>query len=215
MASIFEVVDGDYLSQVERMIKDAERVQRRILDLLDLQQREVNLQQMLYTAKQALSAQAGADATEAQSQILLIFTVVTIVFLPLSFFTSFSGMNIDDGKGQSLNYARSYVDRTMFGASGPIIGVLLIPAAIWYFAGERRAFKKRIRGLYELKKEQGLPDGLVAEDSREDKVMRDVEKEEQQKAAKASKNRSRVADGAVDEVQATRRVTAKQEVSMA
>lgn len=128
-----EKIKTEYLLQVTRMIADSERIQRNLFDLLDLQQKEENLyeaqsanQQALFAAKQALAAQDQVDATNAQSQIIVIFTVVTIFFLPLSFFTSFYGMDIlDKNSGDGTNYERSYVYKITFGVSLPIITVLL------------------------------------------------------------------------------------------
>ena len=43
-----------------------------------------------------------AEASVSHSRILLLFTIVTIIFLPLSFLASWFGMNIDDPKAGSL-----------------------------------------------------------------------------------------------------------------
>jgi hypothetical protein len=88
-----------------------------LLSLLDLQQKEANIDeahssnlQTKIAVEQSKHARKQADATGAQSQILLLFTIVTIIFvsprrkgvhsrwlirvcqLPLSFFTSYFGM---------------------------------------------------------------------------------------------------------------------------
>lgn len=174
-------VTKEYMPQVDRMMRDAQRVHKSLMGLLDLQQKEEEIQeaqnanrQALFSAKQALSAQDQADAIEAQSQILFIFTVVTIVFLPLSFFTSYFGMNIDDGKGGTTNYTRTNVNRVMGGASGPIIGLLLIGALVWYYVGKTLSARKRTRELIQLEDQDYLPDGLISETDPEYRRMADM-----------------------------------------
>ena len=51
------------------------------MDLLDLQQKEETLKEAHYSNKQAEAAREQADETEAQSKILFLFTIVTIVFV--------------------------------------------------------------------------------------------------------------------------------------
>lgn len=54
------------------------------MDLLDLQQKEETLKEVHYSNVQANAARKQADETEAQSQILFLFTIVTIVFVCIS-----------------------------------------------------------------------------------------------------------------------------------
>jgi hypothetical protein len=44
-----------------------------------------------------------ADVTATQSRSVLIFTIVTIVFLPLSYFSSLFGMNVREWSGTETN----------------------------------------------------------------------------------------------------------------
>ena len=59
-----------------------------LLELLDLQQKEANLYeaqtsnlQTRLATRQAKASREQADETKAQSQIILLFTVVTIIFV--------------------------------------------------------------------------------------------------------------------------------------
>ena len=204
MGDIMEKISTHYLFQIDWMTKDSVRVQKGLFDLLDLQQKEENInkaqdniheaqrlnQQALFTAKQALSAQVQADATEAQSQILFLFTVVTIIFLPLSFFTSYFGMNIDNGSGSTVNYTRSHVNNVMGGSSGPIIGILLIGAVVWYLVSKKRSQHERTRELIRLQDESFLPERLILPADPEYKRMERMRQKMAMTTAKAAAERN-------------------------
>jgi hypothetical protein len=169
--TLWSTIKNNYLAQVEWMIEDGERAQKSILNLLDLQQKQNNIdeahssnQTALLTAKQAMSSQDQADATDAQSQILFIFTFVTIVFLPLSFITSYYGMSVEDSQGDQLLRKTSYVWKVMGGSSFPIITSLLLGGGVWYVWSKNKAKKERIEDLAELMKNGALPSGLFKED---------------------------------------------------
>lgn len=182
---IRKTIKDEYLASVLSMMKEAERIQRSILDLLDIEQKEASIheaqygnlqtrslnQHAVFSAKQAQAAQAQQVATELQSQILFLFTLATIIFLPLSFITSYYGMNIiesvEDGKTNSKNYPISYVRKTMGGASASITSVFLIGAAIWYQRGRKRAMKEAAENLLRLEKQGYLPSGLIDDDEYE------------------------------------------------
>lgn len=184
MSRISTKITTSYLNEIKRMIKESERLQRNLLDLLELQQKEESLremqlinQQALFAAKQALLVQDGADATQAQSQIVFVFTLVTIVFLPLSFFSSLFGMNIDDGNNDAVNYGRTYVNKIMFGGTGGIFGLFMISALMLYFWGKRVFLKKRIEELLKLEARGNLPKGLITEEDPEYPLMKKMRKE--------------------------------------
>ncbi|KAI1868830.1 hypothetical protein JX265_006809 [Neoarthrinium moseri] len=69
--------------------RDASTAHKELLNLLDL--------------KQKAAALAEARATSQQGRVILLFTIVTIVFLPLSFFTSYFGQNVSDITGDENN----------------------------------------------------------------------------------------------------------------
>lgn len=168
LEDLSEKLDRDYLHQVLRMAEDAERAQVAILHFLDLQQREENTreaqslnQQALFAAKQAIAAQQQADATGAQNQILLIFTFVTIVFLPLSFITSYYGLNVMNEEGQQLLKKSSYVNMVMFSTAGSITVFLSLGGVIWFFVSKNSSEKQRINELARLKKNGDLPRRLL------------------------------------------------------
>jgi Mg2+ and Co2+ transporter CorA len=182
MCLILKTIGDEYLPNVLSMTREAERIQRSILDLLDIEQKEASIheaqyanlqteslnQHALFSAKQAQAAQAQQTATELQSQILFLFTLATVIFLPLSFMTSYYGMNIiesiEDGKTNAKNYPISYVRKTMGGVSAGITGVFLVGAGIWYQRGRKRAMEEAAENLLKLEKQGLLPSGLVDDD---------------------------------------------------
>ncbi|OBT97503.1 hypothetical protein VE01_04518 [Pseudogymnoascus verrucosus] len=65
---------GEILEMLEEMITDATRVERSINDLLDLKQKQANL-------SEAQSSRKQAEETAMQGTTLMVFTIVTIVFV--------------------------------------------------------------------------------------------------------------------------------------
>jgi Mg2+ and Co2+ transporter CorA len=83
---------------------------RQVLHLLDLRQKRANireahaaLQQAHETSRQTTLSLQLAEAAERQSKIVTVFTIITAVFLPLSFFASYFGMNVKDLSGEAAN----------------------------------------------------------------------------------------------------------------
>ncbi|KIW23067.1 hypothetical protein, variant 1 [Cladophialophora immunda] len=176
----------DYLFRAKSMIEDGERAQKDILVFLDIQQREENIQetrslnqQALFAAKQAISAQEQADATDAQNQILFIFTIVTIVFTPLSFLASYFAL-ADKHNG------------TIFGASAGVWVGLGLTGLLYFFWSRRGAKKSRIEELAGLKMGGYLPDRLLDSnrklseevDKKVEELVRKAEEEEGERRKK-------------------------------
>jgi hypothetical protein len=121
------------LNDVRRMEEQAERVDQALKDQLDLKQTYAN----------ALQA---ADMAR-QSQTLIVFTVVTVIFLPLSFLAAFFAINIEafphDKNGDSnmtLGYVSKYVFGIGFAIALPCVVVALTVKKIVLFGrvcGER------------------------------------------------------------------------------
>ena len=68
-----------------------------------------------------------AIIAESNNKAILVFTVVTIVFLPLSFFTSYYGMNF---KG---NYSLLSGQGYFWGVCGSITAVIVISTLVYGF----------------------------------------------------------------------------------
>ncbi|EEH10557.1 serine/threonine-protein kinase ripk4 [Histoplasma capsulatum G186AR] len=137
----FPVLEG-HLYRVEKMQRLANQTSKALYNLLDLKQKQNNVSEALSARKQAENASQQARATKdlterglenadlarqqadesiRQGRTVLVFTVVTIIFLPLSFMAAFFAINIDSfpwNKGDKL--PMDYVLRYMFSISGAI-----------------------------------------------------------------------------------------------
>ncbi|KAF8248762.1 hypothetical protein K440DRAFT_623787 [Wilcoxina mikolae CBS 423.85] len=112
----------EYDIEVMEHQKETIRVRNYIVELLDLKQKGAGLE--------------VAQSTWNQGRTMMIFTVFTIVFLPLSFFTSLYGMNIREWSGVNTNPAGKIVMVFMV----PISTVVIVLALVV-------AFFEKIRGL--------------------------------------------------------------------
>ncbi|KAK2760347.1 hypothetical protein FQN54_002416 [Arachnomyces sp. PD_36] len=97
-----------HLYRIGKMDKLAEKTYVALNHLLDLKQKQANVSEALSARKQqentarqarisAAHAEEGvkvAEATARQGKTVLVFTVVTIIFLPLSFLAAFFAINI-------------------------------------------------------------------------------------------------------------------------
>ncbi|KAG0645497.1 Ankyrin-2 [Hyphodiscus hymeniophilus] len=132
-----------HVKDIDRMDKQAERIYSSITDMLDLKQKHAN-------AFEARFARDQAAGTARQSQTIMVFTIVTIVFLPLSFIAAFFTINIEefpkiDGSDSlPLKYVSKYMFGIGFAISIPLIIVALLLDDFGGFVREaRRRFARR------------------------------------------------------------------------
>ncbi|PLN85525.1 hypothetical protein BDW42DRAFT_202385 [Aspergillus taichungensis] len=116
-----------HLKDIERMDKQAERIYESITDLLDLKQKHAN-------AFEARFARDQAAGTTRQGKIIMVFTIVTIVFLPLSFIASLFSINIVEfpraQNGEEMLHL-GFVARYIFGVGFAIsIPLVLLALAV-------------------------------------------------------------------------------------
>lgn len=94
-----DLVDKDFDKIIEHW-KSLERKVDRHLDVLlqfrVLEQQELAVSQREIATRQQSLAIEEAQSSRVQSRSVMIFTAITIIFLPLSFFTSYFGMNLTD-----------------------------------------------------------------------------------------------------------------------
>lgn len=136
----------NHVSDLERMDKQASRIYESITDLLDLKQKHAN-------AFEARFARDQAAGTARQSQTIMVFTIVTIIFLPLSFIAALFTINVREFPhlpgGDQPSLPLSYVAKFMFGIgfaiSIPMIFIALSLDAIGDFFREGKRLYAQFR----------------------------------------------------------------------
>jgi hypothetical protein len=135
-----------HIRDLDRMKAQAERIYKSITDLLDLKQKHAN-------AFEARFARDQAAGTARQSQTIMVFTIVTIIFLPLSFIASMFTINIQEFPhkpgGDQPSFPITYVSKFMFAIglsiSIPAIAIALSFDAIGDFFREVRSRYRKHR----------------------------------------------------------------------
>lgn len=113
-----------HVDDIERMDRQAASIYANLLSLLDLKQKHAN----------AFEARFGRDQaafSARSSKTIMVFTIVTIVFLPLSFIAAFFAINIQEfphGTDGSQALPLGYVSKYTFGI-GLTISLPLIALA--------------------------------------------------------------------------------------
>ncbi|RDL33135.1 uncharacterized protein BP5553_08574 [Venustampulla echinocandica] len=102
-------------SEILQLDRRAEKVYIALKDLLDLKQKQANV-------AEARSQRHQAEETTTQGKAILLFTIITIIFLPLSFLCSFFAIQIVEFPTLTL----SFVLRYMF----PISAAISVPCII-------------------------------------------------------------------------------------
>ncbi|KAJ6177983.1 hypothetical protein N7519_008444 [Penicillium mononematosum] len=98
--------------EITEMVKEAEFVQKAIDMLLDLKQKQANIVEAEFARKQS-------EDTAKQSDTIMAFTVVTILFLPASFLTSLLALDISDFPhvGDDVRFQGRVIFPIIFGVS--------------------------------------------------------------------------------------------------
>ncbi|KAI6383082.1 hypothetical protein MCOR25_000270 [Pyricularia grisea] len=102
--------------RVEDLLKNVEEITRNVYNLLDLKQRGANLAEAQWTRKQA-------EETARQGNIIMVFTIVTIIFLPMSFLSSFFALEI-------IEFPRDDENELRLGLSWTLMYIIAVTAAI-------------------------------------------------------------------------------------
>ncbi|KAJ5103186.1 hypothetical protein N7532_003715 [Penicillium argentinense] len=111
----------EYRTQVEEMKSNSHTAQKAVETLLDLKQKQANVDE-------AKMARWQAEVTQNQSRSVMVFTIFTVIFLPLSFFTSLFGINAREWSGQNENLSLATMLEIAAPASFAIIGLSLLMA---------------------------------------------------------------------------------------
>ncbi|OKP10792.1 hypothetical protein PENSUB_3612 [Penicillium subrubescens] len=117
----------EYRTQIGEMKENSHLAQKAVETLLDLKQKQANVDE-------AKMARWQAEETQNQSRSLMVFTIFTVIFLPLSFFTSLFGINVREWSGTPENLTIAQMLEIAAPASFAIIGIALLMA----FSGSLR-----------------------------------------------------------------------------
>jgi Mg2+ and Co2+ transporter CorA len=144
-----------HIKDIDRMDRQAERIYDSITDMLDLKQKHAN-------AFEARFARDQAAGTARQSQTIMVFTIVTIIFLPLSFIAAFFAINISEfprtDSGPSLPIG--YVSKYMFGLGLAVsIPLIIIAVRLDDIADLMNEARRRINQRRRVKEKEVVGDG--------------------------------------------------------
>ncbi|KAH6694848.1 hypothetical protein BKA61DRAFT_256314 [Leptodontidium sp. MPI-SDFR-AT-0119] len=111
------------IERAEKMQRDINAIYDSINHLLDLKQKNANV-------FEAVQARLEAEETTAQGRTIMVFTIVTIIFLPMSFLTSLYALQVDSfpHDGGDFIYPSKWIWSRIFGTSGAIAIPLCVVA---------------------------------------------------------------------------------------
>ena len=123
---------AEHKEALDSMLKGAVAAQRAFKDLLDMKQKQANIVEAHFAREQN-------EVAAEQSRSVMIFTVFTIIFLPLSFFASVFGIQSKEWSGG--NYPKL---RTIFTYMGSISLAVIIIAMLVAFNKFTRRITQRL-----------------------------------------------------------------------
>lgn len=112
---------AEYQNLIDHMLHNCNIAQDNFKTLLDMKQKKANV-------VEAVLARKAADRAAQQSRAVMTFTVFTVFFLPLSFFTSLFGMNVREWSGTDTNVPMHTALVLMCGISAAVILIALLLA---------------------------------------------------------------------------------------
>lgn len=123
-------------NDIVRMNNQAASIYDGLTNLLDLKQKHSNALEARFAREQAISA-------AKQGQTVMVFTIVTIIFLPMSFIAAFFSIDVQEW-GNQLTIA--YVSKWMFGIGLAISFVFIAMAFLVHDISD--AWKVFLRGAH-------------------------------------------------------------------
>ena len=185
-----------HILDIERMDKQAEGVYTNLSHVLDLKQKHAN-------ALEARFARDQAQDTARQGQTIMVFTLVTIIFLPLGFMAAFFTINIiefphdnNNNGGLRLNFVAKYLFGIGIGVVIPLIAIALLFSDI---SDSWRNFRARPRK--KMKKQDKVVDAAEANDR--ELVQRLIEIEKPRRSGESFFSPKRVDTGVTARSQRT------------
>lgn len=129
-----------YLSQTDDMIERVQKTRHDFDKLLTTVQRQAQIDEVRLSRQQA-------DLASAQERSVMIFTVFTVIFLPLSFFSSIFGMNTYEWGGAG-NLRLRTIGVIALPASAALVVVALVVA---WSTSMRKTLNYPIKGIRKCK----------------------------------------------------------------
>ena len=129
---------------IERMHKSTLIAQKAFKDLLDMKQKQASIVEAHLARDQLTLAREQTEAAVEQSHVIMIFTIVTIIFLPLSFFASVFGINSAEWASQPNAYPSL---RTVFTYMTTISLAVIVVALSWAFY---RYIRRLLKHVYKI-----------------------------------------------------------------
>ncbi|SPN99130.1 related to ankyrin repeat protein [Cephalotrichum gorgonifer] len=126
-----------YKRDISRMDRQAEIIFVNLTHLLDLKQKHSNALEARFARDQAVLA-------GKQGQTIMVFTIVTVVFLPMSFIASFFAVDFADRLDGSNPLTMSYVSKYMFGIG---LGISIPLIVMAFFIEDFTNFMRRTFSL--------------------------------------------------------------------
>ncbi|KAL4975881.1 hypothetical protein BDW66DRAFT_63176 [Aspergillus desertorum] len=117
----------EYRTHISEMRENAIAAQKAVENLLDLKQKQASVDE-------SRLARWEAEVTQSQSRAVMVFTIFTVIFLPLSFFTSLFGINAREWSGERTNLTL----RTMLIIAGPTSIAVIVSALLIAFSERLR-----------------------------------------------------------------------------
>jgi ankyrin repeat protein/Mg2+ and Co2+ transporter CorA len=161
-------------AEIDSMISQVEAIYMSIVNSLEHKQQHASAIQARYaaiearyTSELAKSTAEQAASTAKAGRILMIFTIVTVIFLPLSFLAAFFAINLDElphndqsEQQLSLSFVMKYVVGVGLGTAFAFVFVA------WYWHGFIRWVRENIVPLFSLTKIGVKLNGRSATDQR-------------------------------------------------
>jgi ankyrin repeat protein/Mg2+ and Co2+ transporter CorA len=148
-------------NDIQRMDRQAESIYTSLTHLLDLKQKHSNALEARFARDQAVIA-------AKQGQTIMVFTIVTIIFLPMSFIAAFFAINFEEwGAGLRIGYVSKYLFGIGLGVSVPLIAMAftvtdifdMIKGLPWVVRGWSRRVKGMRRGKGRREEEEKVVGG--------------------------------------------------------
>ncbi|OAL35995.1 hypothetical protein AYO20_04656 [Fonsecaea nubica] len=122
-----QIVDRN-IADIKRMDDHAGRTLDALNHLVDLKQKHASLLEARWARHEAVQTRRQAEETARQGNTIMVFTIATIVFFPLSFIAAFFAINIVEFPKDPDGLHLGYVSKYMFSISAAIIIPLILIA---------------------------------------------------------------------------------------